>query len=166
MLLRTIFGCLCLFFSYTAAFAAEGPIIITQSKALQGGVSPGDRPGFPIEITREGVFRLAGDISIPRSTNGIVISVPHVTIDLGNFTIGGGRNVISANVNYLTIRNGRIEGSREGGIVNTSRGAGNFWRIENVTISGTRLPAAVENGGGIALMFRNNIVTGNVAGVY
>jgi len=39
---------------------ACGPIIINEAKAIAGGITPGDDPGFPITISKPGVYQLAG----------------------------------------------------------------------------------------------------------
>lgn len=46
-------------------------------------------PAFPIQITQSGSYKLAGNLSVPAGMNGIVISAPDVTLDLGGFTIQG-----------------------------------------------------------------------------
>jgi hypothetical protein len=66
---------------------ADGPVIITQKAALAGNITPGDAPGFPITISRSGVYSFASDL-VP---NGDAISVEArlVTIDLNGFAIDG-----------------------------------------------------------------------------
>jgi hypothetical protein len=47
------------------AFAADGEILITQTRALQGGITPGDAPGFPITLTQPGAYKFASNITVP-----------------------------------------------------------------------------------------------------
>ncbi len=42
------------------AFAVDGQIAITQARAMAGGVTPGDAPGFPVTITQPGSYVLSG----------------------------------------------------------------------------------------------------------
>jgi hypothetical protein len=77
-----------------AAFAADGQILINQAKAMAGGVTPGDAPGFPVTISQSGSYKLVGDLTVPdENTNGVEIggsSVPFdVTLDLNGFAIVG-----------------------------------------------------------------------------
>jgi hypothetical protein len=69
-----------------AAHAADGVIEINQARALAGGVSPGDTPGFPVTISRSGSYRLTGNLDFTGFA-GIVLTAPHVTIDLNGFVI-------------------------------------------------------------------------------
>lgn len=118
------------------AFAVKGPIIITQAKAIAGGVTRGDAPGFPVTIAQPGSYVLAGNLTVPDAdTDAIVIDSDHVTIDLDGFAIlgptdcSGGLNPcagagnghgISTNVTTprfnITIRNGTIQGMGARGI--------------------------------------------------
>lgn len=63
---------------------------IDQSRALAGGVTPGDNPGFPVTISQPGSYRLTGNLSIPDlNTTGIQITADFVTLDLNGFGIIG-----------------------------------------------------------------------------
>lgn len=79
--------------------ASDGAILIDQARAIAGGVSDGDAPGFPVSITRPGLYRLTSDLNFDSSfgTNGIVVnrgpglfSDGAVTIDLNGHTLDGG----------------------------------------------------------------------------
>jgi len=74
------------------AFAVDGVILIDQNRALAGGVTPGDSPGFPVVITTSGSFRLSGNLVVS-DVNTTAISITTgasaVTIDLNGFSIVG-----------------------------------------------------------------------------
>jgi hypothetical protein len=78
--------------SVSTAFAVDGVKLITQSRAIAGGVTPNDAPGFPVTISRRGSYRLASNLSVESSNvHAIQITSPRgdVTIDLNGFTITG-----------------------------------------------------------------------------
>jgi hypothetical protein len=73
-----------------SAHAVDGVTLINQSKALAGGVTPGDEPGFPVTISRPGSYKLSGNLTVPDGeTTAIVITHPRVTLDLNGFAIQG-----------------------------------------------------------------------------
>jgi hypothetical protein len=105
-------------------YAVDGVILIDQNKAMAGGVSPGDTPGFPVSITQPGSYKLTANLIVPSGVNGIEISASNVTVDLNGFMISGpadtcvnlfmcspsyGIRVITA-AQAITIRNGTISG--------------------------------------------------------
>ena len=45
--------------------ASDGVIEINQARALQGGVTEGDTPGFPVTISQSGSYRLTGNLTVP-----------------------------------------------------------------------------------------------------
>jgi hypothetical protein len=74
------------------ASAVDGVILIDQNKALAGGVTPGDTPGFPVTIARSGSYRLASDLIVPDADTtaiDVTTAAAHVTIDLNGFSIVG-----------------------------------------------------------------------------
>lgn len=74
------------------ALAVDGVIEINQARALAGGVTPGDTPGFPVTLDQPGSYRLTGNLDLSAeggSVSGIVVSAPAVTVDLGGFQIAG-----------------------------------------------------------------------------
>ncbi len=112
-----------------AVHAVDGVILIGQSQALAGNVTPGDAPGFPITISKSGSYKLTADLVVPDlNTNGIVVTAPDVTIDLNGFgvrgpnscTIGnyghvsvcaqGNGHGVSGLTNNITVRNGTVKG--------------------------------------------------------
>jgi hypothetical protein len=68
---------------------AEGPIVITQQKALAGNVTQGDPPGFPIILSQSGAYVLGSNLTVPANTNGIHVNAYNVDIDMGGFTLSG-----------------------------------------------------------------------------
>ena len=114
----------------TPAAAIDGEILINQAKAIQGGITPGDVPGFPITLTRPGTYKFASNITPPPSTifdtrrtataSLIEVKEPDVTIDLNGFRLHGQGRVeygISVPTHVsLTVRNGTIAGFQDTGI--------------------------------------------------
>src|SRR5947199_6672479 len=71
-------------------FAVDGVVLIDQNRALAGGVTPGDAPGFPVTISLAGSYRLSGNLTVPNAnTTAISITSDNVTIDLNGFSIIG-----------------------------------------------------------------------------
>ena len=73
---------LCMALIGTPAAAIDGEILITQAKAVLGGTTPGDAPGFPISLTLPGTYKFASNITPPPGQNGIEVTASDVTIDL------------------------------------------------------------------------------------
>jgi len=120
-----------LFFLGTSgrALAVDGVVEINQAKASAGGVTVGDAAGLPVTISEPGSYRLTGNLTIPDiSTEGIVITVEGVTLDLNGFAISGPvtcsgsgssvvcspsgfRHGIDANgISRVVVRNGTVRG--------------------------------------------------------
>lgn len=70
-------------------FAADGRLEINQARALAGGVTPGDAPGFPVVLRSAGSFVLTGDLTVPAGTTGIEVLAADVSIDLAGFAVQG-----------------------------------------------------------------------------
>jgi hypothetical protein len=118
-----------------AARAGDGRVEISQSRALAGNVTPGDTPGFPVDLFTPGSYVLTSDLVVPNATTGgIVVWTPgSVTIDLAGFALRGpvtctgygstlsctsgfgiginGASAVSEPA-PLIVKNGRIEGFR------------------------------------------------------
>ena len=79
--------------------AVDGVIEINQARALAGGVTPGDSPGFPVTISQPGSYRLTGNLDVrppanpgqanPENVTAIKVTVGDVTLDLNGFVISG-----------------------------------------------------------------------------
>lgn len=138
--------------------AVDGVVLIDQSRALAGGVTPGDAPGFPVELNQPGSYRLAGNMTLSNpNTTAIRINATNVTLDLNGFAIQGvtecgfdqsganfacrntgtGVGVLAANpqdkAGSVTVMNGVVQGMGSVG-VSVSRMLGNV--IRNVTCTG------------------------------
>src|SRR5437660_11740367 len=72
------------------AYAVDGVVLINQSAALAGNVTPGDAPGFPVTISAAGSYRLSGNLTVnDANTTAIQITADNVAIDLNGFSIIG-----------------------------------------------------------------------------
>ena len=70
--------------------ALDGVVRIDQGRALAGGVTPDDAPGFPITLSQPGNYRLTGNLTVPDlNTTAIQITADSVTLDLNGFSIIG-----------------------------------------------------------------------------
>ncbi len=99
-----------------SALAADGPVVITQATALAGGVTPGDKPGFPVSITRSGSYQFGSNLLPPAGETAIVVTDQNVTIDLEGFALKGrdkakhGVMVRGRPARSVEVRNGSITG--------------------------------------------------------
>lgn len=126
--------------SAPATAAAGSATPIDQAQAMAGGVTPGDAAGFPITLSRPGVYKLTSHLS-PGQRDGIVVTAPGVTIDLNGYSIEGparcSRQADSAQVRCsgaadtrvgirasqaVVVRNGTVRGFGGHGLLST-RGA-------------------------------------------
>lgn len=72
------------------AFAADGVVEINQARALAGGVSVVDEPGFPVTLGRPGSYMLTGDLMVNSAdTTAIDIRALNVDLNLNGFAIDG-----------------------------------------------------------------------------
>jgi hypothetical protein len=120
------------------AAAVDGQILITQGKALNGGVTPGDAAGFPISISRTGSYKLATELMPRPNTSAIVVDANDVTIDLNGFRMNGAGAAwygVIGKRGGLTVRNGTIRGFKFDGV----RSEGARLIVEDMRIA--------ENGG-------------------
>jgi hypothetical protein len=71
-------------------FAVDGVVLIDQSHALSGNITPGDTPGFPVTISQPGSYKLSGNLTVADAdTTAILITSEFVTLDLNGFSISG-----------------------------------------------------------------------------
>lgn len=146
------------------AAAADGQILISQSKATAGNVTPGDTPGFPVTISRSGSFRLSSNLVLPANMNLNAIELSdgvEITLDLNGFQIigpcprpfgvgacdgqgGTGKGVLGLGA-IARIINGTIRGMASDGMDISS----------NVKLENMRL---LENGGSGATLGRGSFV--------
>ena len=65
------------------ALGVDGVIEVNQARAIAGGVTAGDTPGFPVTLSREGSYRLTGNLGVGNAdTTAILVTSGDVTIDL------------------------------------------------------------------------------------
>ncbi len=91
--LRRLLAAACVL-PWLGAAAQAQVIAIDQAKALAGGITPGDAPGFPVTISRPGHYRLAGPLKLddPNQTAiQIANEVGPVVVDLNGFALTGAR---------------------------------------------------------------------------
>ncbi len=83
--------CACMLAALASSlYAVDGVVLIDQSHAMAGNITPGDTPGFPVTLSQPGSYRLAGDLIVPDgNTTAIKIIADHVTLDLNGFSIIG-----------------------------------------------------------------------------
>lgn len=99
----------------------DGRIAINQEKAMLGGITPLDQPGFPVTISEGGSYVLTSDLVVPDvNTTAIeLFGVTGVTLDLNGFSIRG-PNVCGASVAGGCNQTGNGSGIRTEGNVNGS----------------------------------------------
>lgn len=119
-----------------AALAVDGVIEINQARAMAGGTTADDEPGFPVTIGETGSYRLTGNLDLTAEeadTNAIDIEATNVILDLNGFSIigqgtgaSGGDGVNGGS--DVTVKNGTIKETDFG-----IRLAGNA-RVEGVNV--------------------------------
>lgn len=146
------------------AAAVDGVIEINDARARQGGVTPGDMPGYPVTLNQPGSYRLTGDLFVTGTNlDVVVIDASHVVLDLNGFSIrclfaltpckenGSGVGVrIGDGVANVVVRNGAIRDVAGRAVVGGRQ----------VTLEDLRV---VDNGGGLILngVVRRSIISGN-----
>jgi hypothetical protein len=163
-------GALVLLILAGAAAEALAQKVITQASALNGNVTPGDAPGFPVTISQPGTFVLGSDLVLAdANTMGIEILGRNVTLDLGGFSIKGpgglgtGTGIRStfaaADVAGATvIRNGTVSGVGSNGIDLDGTGS----RIDRITVVNTGGDGIVVGPASIVTNFGIVILTDDV----
>jgi hypothetical protein len=161
------------------ASAVDGVIEINDARALAGGVTPGDPPGYPVRLTQSGSYRLTSDLSVPAATDAIDVEISSVTIDLNGFRILGpfvcaapcssGAGIgISGNQGRTKIVNGEVSGFAGGGIA-----IGPFSLVEEVVVRSIGGDGVALGSAGMALANRIVLVgesglafSGSIPGAY
>jgi hypothetical protein len=147
-------------FSLAVVVAMEMEIKIDQDKAVAGGVTPGDMPGFPITLTQPGRYVLTSNLYPPLNTGGIEVKNHDITIDFNGFRLHGAQQAtfgirnpdLSSPYNATTIMNGVIAGFNWEAI---QSGNGDFWTVENMRI--------LVNGAGVNLGKWAKVIRNTVA---
>jgi len=106
--------------------AVDGVIEINQAKALAGGVTSGDAPGFPVTISAPGSYRLTSNLDLSSEspdTTAIDEQADQTSIDLNGFQIigpascsdsgscsntGAGIGIYAATAHDVRIANGSV----------------------------------------------------------
>jgi hypothetical protein len=148
---------------------AWGQVLISQTRANSGGVTPGDAPGFPVSLYLPGSYKLSGNLTVPDAFTGAIdIRADNVTLDLNGFAIlgptvcsgtpltctptGSVAGVRSqSDIDNVTVVNGSVRGMGSHGVLL----GGSFNRVEKIhATSNAAIGIAVGPG---------SIVTGNTA---
>lgn len=150
-----VLGCL----AAGPAAAVDGVVEISQAAALEGGITAGDAPGFPVEITESGSYVLTTNLSVPAGTTGISVLAAG-SINMNGFSIvgpitctgappsiscSGGPAVgigASGTVANSVLRNGTISGFGFAGVLG-------FNRVEGVSSRSNSGPGFTIGGGSI-----------------
>ena len=97
----------------------NGEVLITQAAVNAGNITPGDTPGFPVTISVSGTYRLASNLVVTTTVNGIEVRANEVTIDMGGRMLAGsgvGRNGITSFNRNLRVERGTVRGFTNDGI--------------------------------------------------
>ena len=134
--------------------AVDGAVEINQVKALAGGVTPGDTPGFPVIIDQPGSYVLTGNLTIDDvEVDAIDVRADNVTLDMNGFAILGpvsctySAGSLSCTPDPSTTSTGDGIKVREGNLAvfnGTIRGMGRIG-IVNFNSSPRPFPVRVEN---------------------
>jgi hypothetical protein len=146
----------------SATLAVDGVILIDQNRAMAGNVTPGDTPGFPVEINTPGSYRLSSNLTVGTGASaGIKINSGNVTIDLNGFTIIGAGTINAPDIGIdargiggVTVIDGNIFNSSAGGVL-----LGDLARVENVRVTSTVTGNGIEVGE--HSIVRTNVAYGN-----
>lgn len=102
-LAHTLLAAAALLCTASAAFAQA---TIDQSKALAGGITRDDTPGFPITLNQAGHYKLMGNLVVPSGVNAIDIAADDVTLDLNGFRILGAGSCVRNTSNFGVVCSG------------------------------------------------------------
>ncbi|MEZ4291229.1 MAG: hypothetical protein R3E53_12125 [Myxococcota bacterium] len=140
-MLRTV--ALALLLGAASAGAVDGVIELNVAAIQAGGITPGDAPGFPATLSREGRYRLTGSLVLTsRATSILEVTADRVDVDLNGFTLGyctvtffcfsGSANGIDAGTaDFLRVGNGVVRGAG-GDCID----AGNHAVVEDLIVEG------------------------------
>jgi hypothetical protein len=101
--MKALVASLC--FAVVAVQAQAGDVVLIDQGVVKAA------GGFPFKITRSGSYRLTGPLTVPATSNGLMIDAPNVLVDLNGFTItclGGQFSGISSDDTSITIVNVKI----------------------------------------------------------
>jgi len=178
------------------ASAVDGVIEINQARALAGGVTATDAPGFPVTLDSDGSYRLTGNLTVA-DKNKTVIEVSalatEVTIDLNGFSLlgpvvcdpacsptGGVGNGITFLGGALHVRGGSIRGMGLDGVHSNGlafldriaayyNGRHGLYVASAASISGCVAGANGGNGiqaGTASVIVHNSVLSNNGEGIF
>lgn len=160
--------------------AVDGVIEINDARALAGGVTATDAPGYPVTLDRPGSYRLTGDLAptgSPAAVVGLIAS--GISLDLNGFTISGEDTDEAAatvgiraqtNRRYARVANGfvRATGGVWAVLLDSESQVSNLTIVDNAGVGiNCNLNCTVtdshiaHNGGGGITVNHNAILTGN-----
>jgi hypothetical protein len=106
--------------------AGDGRLEINQTCAANDGCFAGDTPGYPVQITTSGSYVLTSGLNVPVGSDGLELSVGHVSIDLNGFSVigpetcnntpvtdctgSGDQYGITGSSSNVTVTDGRVKG--------------------------------------------------------
>ncbi len=107
-----------------SARAADGRVEINATRALAGGVTPGDSPGYPVTLSLPGSYVLTGNLTVDANTTAIRIQATDVFLDLNGFGIAGPRAASGSGIGIdttsgsdrVTVSDGFVTGTGSHGI--------------------------------------------------
>lgn len=76
-------------FALPGSTAAQGLVEINQTRALAGGITSSDTPGFPVTLGDPGSYVLSGDLVAGTGETAVSITADDVSLDLNGFAIRG-----------------------------------------------------------------------------
>ena len=183
--LWTLLGAL---LSLTPVLAVDGVIEINQARALAGGVTSGDSPGFPVTLSEPGSYRLTGNLHTDsKDVTAISVEADNVTVDLNGFTIactfvsevpaactanatGSGYGIVGVGYVKAAVKNGSIEYMGADGIYLDSKAQVTNMRTEGNGRNGIRVEGSSIVSGNIShnnkligiLAYQSCTITGNI----
>jgi len=105
----------------STAVAGEGVIEINQALAMEGGVTSGDAPGFPVTVNEPGSYALTGNLNVTADVGAIEIRANRVSLDLRGFQVAGSGGGSDVDGIYVVLsEGGTITEVRNGSVTNFS----------------------------------------------
>jgi hypothetical protein len=147
------------------ARAVDGVVEINDARAMVGGITPGDAPGYPVTLSVRGSYKLTSNLFVTATNIDVVnITADGVSLDLNGFAIrclfvitpcagNGSGNGIIAFPSNVTVRNGTVRDMAANGVV-----VGTDARVEDLTIIGNGKDGLSISNRSLA---RNLVVSGN-----
>lgn len=156
---------------FSQVLLAQGVIEINQARAMAGGVTQQDTPGFPVTLSEQGSYKLTGNLDLRLLANAddlsaILIESDNIWLDMNGFQIigpnnctggsytltctytggaastGDGIDYASNHYEGLFVQNGEIIGMGGNGMVCYNR-----CRLENMVFRNNGGTGAVLTGG-------------------